>query len=166
MLKAHELFAFMSPALAAEIVDHLHTHEKEIYRATLASVAEVKRVRPIFLERKPRAEQHKELVSMFSRSGANVAALNVLQAWLLKGKTAMLTEFLDALGIKHTKGLVDEIPATMDDAKLKAAIEALLAKYPHETVAVYLRAFNDLNETNWPNLTALMDNDTRLQLGA
>jgi len=33
-------------------------------------------------------------------------------------------------------------------------------------VAVYLRAFNDLNQAKWPNLTALLDQDARLQLGA
>ena len=37
----------------------------------------------------------------------------------------------------------------MDDAKLKSAIEVLLAKYPAEAVAVYLNAFNDMNEAHW-----------------
>jgi hypothetical protein len=53
----------------------------------------------------------------------------------------------------------------VDDAKLKAAIEILLAKYPHEVVAVYLNAFNDMNEAGWTNLKALLESDTRLQLG-
>ena len=54
----------------------------------------------------------------------------------------------------------------MDDAKLKAAVDALLAKYPPETVAVYLHAFNEMNEQEWPNLTTMLDADPRLQLGA
>jgi hypothetical protein len=53
----------------------------------------------------------------------------------------------------------------VDDAKLKAAVELLLGKYPHEVVAVYLNAFNDLNGAGWPNLKALLENDSRLQLG-
>ena len=40
----------------------------------------------------------------------------------------------------------------MEDAKLKPAIETLLAKYPPEAVAVYLNAFNDMNDANWANL--------------
>jgi NADPH-dependent 7-cyano-7-deazaguanine reductase QueF-like protein len=32
-------------------------------------------------------------------------------------------------------------------------------------VAVYLNAFNDMNTANWPNLKALLETDTRLQLG-
>jgi hypothetical protein len=54
----------------------------------------------------------------------------------------------------------------MSDAKLKPAIEALLAKYPPEVVAVYLNAFNDMNEANWANLKTLLESDSRLQLGA
>ncbi len=58
------------------------------------------------------------------------------------------------------------MPASVDDAKLKAAVEILLGKYPHEVVSVYLNAFNDMNEANWPNLKALLQSDARLQLGA
>jgi hypothetical protein len=33
-------------------------------------------------------------------------------------------------------------------------------------VAVYLNAFNDMNEANWSNLKTLLESDARLQLGA
>lgn len=35
-----------------------------------------------------------------------------------------------------------------------------------ETVAVYLNAFNDMNEANWANLKSSLESDPRLQLGA
>jgi hypothetical protein len=60
---------------------------------------------------------------------------------------------------------VEDLPAGVDDAKLKAAVELLLGKYPHETVAVYLNAFNDMNAAGWPNLKTLLESDSRLQLG-
>jgi hypothetical protein len=53
----------------------------------------------------------------------------------------------------------------MDEAKVRAAVEILLAKYPPETAAVYLHAFNDMNEVEWPGLKAMLDSDPRLQLG-
>ena len=56
-------------------------------------------------------------------------------------------------------------PPRVDDAKLKAAVEVILGKYPPEVVAVYLNAFNDMNTANWPNLKAMLENDARLQLG-
>jgi hypothetical protein len=53
----------------------------------------------------------------------------------------------------------------MGDDKLRPAIDALLVKYPQEAVAVYLHAFNDMNEANWPNLKTMLESDSRLQLG-
>jgi hypothetical protein len=165
MLTAHEIFGFMSPVLAAEIIANTHEADKQIYRAVLAGIAEAKKVRPVFLERKPRADQHKEVVTMLSKPRLDALALQVLQNWLLKHQPAMLADFLDALEIKHEKGAVEDLPEKMDDEKLKSAIDKLLAKYPKENAAVYLRAFNDLNQANWPNLAEMLDKDPRLQLG-
>jgi hypothetical protein len=49
---------------------------------------------------------------------------------------------------------------------LKVAVDALVAKYPPEAVAVYLHAFNDMNEASWANLKTMLESDPRLQLGA
>jgi len=73
---------------------------------------------------------------------------------------------LNALGIPNNEGVVDDLPPTMADDQLKAAIETLLAKYRPEAVAVYLNAFNDMNEAHWVNLKTMLEGDPRLQLGA
>ncbi len=166
MLTSHELFGFMSPALAAEIITFTHDSDKPVYKATLAAVAQARHVRPVFLERQPRAQQHAELVASLARPALETVAGGLIRAWLVKKHEAMLVDFLNALEIKNEKGVVDNLPAGMDDAKLKSAIEILLAKYPPEAVAVYLNAFNDMNEAHWGNLKALLEADTRLQLGA
>jgi hypothetical protein len=54
----------------------------------------------------------------------------------------------------------------VDDAKLKSAVDTLVAKYPPEAVAVYLHAFNDMNEASWANLKTMLEADSRLQLGS
>jgi hypothetical protein len=54
----------------------------------------------------------------------------------------------------------------MDEAKLKQAVDNILESYPQEVVAVYLNAFNGINETNWPALSEMLESDSRLQLGA
>jgi hypothetical protein len=156
----------MSPALAAEIITFTHDSDKPVYKATLAAVAQARHVRPVFLERQPRAQQHAELVASLARPALETVAGGLIRAWLVKKHEAMLVDFLNALEIKNEKGVVDNLPAGMDDAKLKSAIEILLAKYPPEAVAVYLNAFNDMNEAHWGNLKALLEADTRLQLGA
>jgi hypothetical protein len=106
------------------------------------------------------------MISTLSRPGLDAVAGGLIRIWLLKKHQAMLVDFLNALGIKNEEGVVDNLPESMDDAKLKSAIEVLLAKYPPEAVAVYLNAFNDMNQANWANLKNILESDSRLQLGA
>lgn len=165
MLTSHELFGFMSPALANEILNFAYESEKPVYKATLKGVAQALHVRPVYLERQPRAQRHASMVQMLSRPGLDAVAAGLLREWLVKKHKAMLVDFLNALEIKNEEGVVDDLPSAMDDAKLKAAIEALVSKYPHEAVAVYLNAFNDMNQANWENLKQILESDSRLQLG-
>jgi hypothetical protein len=163
MLTAHELIGFMSPNLASEILEYAHASEKELYKATLAAVAQARKVRPLFLERQPRAERHKTMLTNLSRPSMEPAAGGLLRGWLLKKHTALLKDFLDALGVPHKDGVVDDLPEAMDDAKLRSAVDTVLDKHPAEVVIVYLHAFYEMNEVRWPNLKAMLENDSRLQ---
>ena len=165
MLTSHELLGFMSPKLATDILEFTFESDKPAYRATLAAVAQAKHVRPVFLERQPRAERHASMLSALTKPQLEAAAGALLRAWLIQKHAAMLVDYLNALEIKNDNGVVEDLPASVDDAKLKAAVELLLGKYPHEVVAVYLNAFNDMNAAGWPNLKVLLENDARLQLG-
>jgi hypothetical protein len=165
MLTSHELFGFMSPALAAEILLFAFESEKPTYRATLGAVAEARHVRPVFLERQPKTQRHADMLASLARPALEAVAANLIRTWLIKKHKSMLMDFLNALGIENSEGVVEDLPAGVDDEKLKAAVDGLLAKYPPEAVAVYLHAFNDMNEANWSNLKQLLDSDSRLQLG-
>ena len=165
MLTSHELLGFMSPALASDILSFIFESDKPAYKATLAAVAEAKHVRPIFLERQPRAERHTTMLSALTKPHLDAAAAAFIRAWLVKKHAAMLVDFLNALAIPHENGVVEDLPKEMDDAQLKPAVEILLGKYPHEVVAVYLNAFNDMNAAGWANLKTLLESDARLQLG-
>jgi hypothetical protein len=166
MLTAHELFGFMSPSLSGGILSFAYDEERELYKAIVASVAEARKLRPQFLERKPRTERDTEIIAFLSKPRLDIVAQNLLRTWLVKKHAAMLADFLDALGIPHKDGTVDDLPETVSDAKLKAAIDLLLSKYPREEVAVYLNAFYAMNETFWQNLKAALAEDARLQFGA
>lgn len=155
----------MSPALGARIIEFAHDDNKDLYRAALNAVAEARKLRPTFYERTPRAARHAEMAAMLSRPRMEMVAANLLREWLMKKQRAMLADFLDTLGIAHKDGAVDDLPATVEDAKLTAAVEILLGKYPAEEAAVYLNAFYTMNEVHWPNLEAMLKNEGRLQFG-
>ena len=166
MLTSHELFGFMSPSLAGEIITFIFESDKPTYRATLNAVAEARHLRPVFLERQPKTQRHAAMIATLARPALDLVAGGLIRTWLLKKHKAMLVDFLNALGIKNEDGVVENLPESMDDVKLKSAIETLLAKYPSEAVAIYLNAFNDMNEANWANLKSILESDSRLQLGA
>ena len=166
MLTSHELFGFMSPNLAGEIITFIFESDKPTYHATLNAVAQARHLRPVFLERQPKTQRHAAMIATLARPALDLAAGGLIRTWLLKKHKAMLVDFLNALGIKNEEGVVENLPEGMDDVKLKSAIETLLVKYPPEAVAVYLNAFNDMNEANWANLKSILESDPRLQLGA
>ena len=166
MLASHELIGFISPALANEILEFAHAADKPAYKAVVAAVAQARHLRPVFLERQPRAQRHATVLATLARPNMDLMAGTLLRAWLVQKHKAMLVDFLDALGLEHKEGVVEDLPGIVDDSKLKTAVDTLLAKYPPEVVAVYLNAFNDMNQANWANLKAMLESDPRLQLGA
>ena len=165
MLTSHELLGFMSPGLALQILADAHDSDKPLYRATLGAVAEARKVRPVFLERQPRTQQHTTMLATLSKPSLEMVTANLIRAWLLKKYKGMLVDFLDKLEIQHKDGVVDELPKTIEDVKLQPAVDVLLSKYPQEVVAVYLNLFNDMNEVEWTNLKKMLETDKRLQLG-
>jgi len=166
MLTSHELLGFMSPSLAGDILNWTYEAERPTYKATLQAVADARKLRTVFLERQPRPQRHATMVAALNRPQLETVAGTLLRTWLVKKYKDMLVDFLNALGLEHEDGVVESLPETMDTEKLKGAVEGLLSKYPHEVVGVYLNAFNDMNEANWPNLKEMLEGDPRLVLGA
>jgi len=165
MLTSHELLGFMSPPLALEILTYAYESDKPLYRATLAAVAEARKLRPVFLERQPRTQRNTTILATLAKPSMEAVTANLIRTWLLKKYTGLLSDFLGACGIAHKEGVVEDLPPTIYDEKLKGAVDLVLAKYPPEVVAVYLNAFNEMNEVEWANLKVMLETDKRLQLG-
>ncbi|HPC60455.1 MAG TPA: hypothetical protein PKX23_07340 [Verrucomicrobiota bacterium] len=165
MLTSHELLGFMSPNLAQEIILYAYEEDKPLYKTTLAAVAEARKLRPVYFERQPRTQRHAAMLTTLTRPALEMVTANLIRTWLLKKHNGLLTDFLDSLGIQHKEGVVDDLPETMEEEKLRQAVDGLLAKHPPEVVAVYLNAFQDMNEVEWPALKNMLQSDPRLQLG-
>jgi len=159
-----ELFAAMPASLALDILEFNHANDKQIYRAALDAVAAARKLRSVFLERQPWQERYTMMVASLSRPALGMVADGLVRNWLLKKYTAILTDFLDALGIKHDKGVVEDLPKSVEDSALKTAVETLLTKHPAEPVAVYLHAFNSMNAESWANLETILQSEPRLRL--
>lgn len=165
MLTAHELVGFMSPALAAAIVEFAYAEDKELYRATLNTVAQARKVRSVFLEKQPRTQRHATMLATLTRPSMELAAATLLRGWLVKKQSGLLADFLDGIGVPHKDGVVEDLPETMDDARLRSTVDKVLEKHPREVVIVYLHAFYEMNGAPWTNLKSLLETEPRLQLG-
>ena len=163
MLTFHELIGFMSPGMANRILDDTQANNREVYRALVASIAQTQKIRPVFIGRQPKERRHKSFVQMLSRAGSEEHAGNLIRGWLFKEHKDVLTGFLGKLGIEHEEGMVNDLPESISDDALNAAVDLLIEKYDRELVAVYLTAFNASNENRWGNLDALLAEDERLQ---
>jgi len=155
----------MSPALAGRIIEFAHDNNKELYRTSLVTVAEARKLRPAFFERTPRQARHATMALMLAKPRLELLAANLLRDWLMKNQTSMLSDFLDELGVPHKDGAVDDLPALIEEPKLQSAVNKLLAKYPPEEVSVYLNAFYTMNDVRWANLETMLKSDPRLQFG-
>ena len=154
----------MPATLAVEILDAVFINDKPTYRSAVEAIAEARKVRPEFLMKKPKIDRHRDMLPILTRPRFEEMSALLLRQWLTKTQLPMLMDFLNRLGIAHRDGMVDEFPATIEDANLKAAVDELLGKYAPKNAAVYFHCLLAMKLVGWPNLTGMLQNDSRLQL--
>jgi hypothetical protein len=165
-MKAHQIFEKISPATAAGIFGFLQQEEKPVFKAAIQGLANQRNLRPVFIERKPMAERHAWLHAALSRKISDGIATHLLDTWLLGAQKEMLCDYLDALEIPHDQnGMVEDIPASPPKEKIAGAVSILLAKYPAEFVAIYLRVFQSMDSaSDWQPLEEILKEEPRLKL--
>ncbi len=164
MKQAYEIFQKMKPETAASVFQYLRDEQRDVYKASLGSLASARKLRPVVVQRKSVGEQIDWLVKSVKLRGSGEIATQVLQLWLLKGHQGLLTGFLDGLGIKHDgEGAADDIPDDIDAKKLKKTVTDLLKNHDAELVCIYLHIFQLQREEGWPEITALIEATPELQ---
>ncbi len=164
-MSPHEIFARMTAAQAATIFSHLFEKEKPLYKATIDTLAKQRKLRPVFVERKPRNDRFAWMREVIGRPVNDSVAAHLLQIWLVGSQSAMLCDFLDGLGIKHDEnGTIEQLPDAPSREALEKVIDSLLAKHDPATVAIYLNAFQALDEKGWESLAEILAIDARLKM--
>jgi hypothetical protein len=65
----------------------------------------------------------------------------------------MMGAFLDALGIAHENGLIEEENVKPDEAKVAPAARAIAKTFPAEDVALYLNTLLCQDPETWKGLS-------------
>lgn len=84
---------------------------------------------------------------------SELVAARLLVVYHLEHQRGMMAAFLDALGIAHEDGLIEDEKLEPPDAeRLKAAAATLAASYPPEDVALYLSTLLWQDPDTWGGL--------------
>lgn len=84
-------------------------------------------------------------------------ATRVLVVYHLAAQRPMMAAFLDALGIAHEDGLIQEGSAAPDAARLAPAVAALASAYPPADVSIYLNTLLCHDPETWGALQGIVE---------
>ena len=160
----HALWPTLPPQLANDILLSVQKMNKKLYRTALEVMAPRMGIRVPILIEMPKAQRHATWIQILARPEMEALSFNLLSAWLIETQRPMLCAWLDALGIAHAEnGCADDFPPQPETARLKKGVDLLLEKFDPVIINVYLRSFNQIDETQWPDLDEILRSDARLQ---
>ena len=160
----HTIWPTLPPQLANDILLAVQKGNKKLYRTAVEVMAPRMGIRVPTLLEMPKTQRHATWIQILARPEMEVLSFNILSAWLIESQRPMLCAWLDSLGIKHgDNGCADNFPPQPDAAALKKGVDLLLQQFDPQIVGVYLRAFNQIDETRWPALDEILSTEPRLQ---
>ena len=110
-------------------------------------IAQQKKFRPKFVLSLDTDRKAKHLAGLFSLP--DVLAARALVIYHLAEQREMMGAFLDALGIAHENGLIQDDGVKPDPEKIKPAVAALKEKFPADEVTLYLETLVSQDPDTW-----------------
>jgi hypothetical protein len=110
-------------------------------------IAQQKKFRPktvISLDLDRKAKHLASLVAL-----PDTLAARALITYHLAAQRSMMGSFLDALGIKHENGLIEEDEVKPEASKFVAAVSKIKAEYPADDVRLYLDTLRCQDPDTW-----------------
>jgi hypothetical protein len=165
-VKAHELYAAVDPAIVTQMFDWFRANDRNVYKSAVATLAANRKLRPVFIEKKPLTEQYEWLHKTLKIKACDTIGEHLLQAFLMAGQQSLLAMFCDGMGIPHDgKGsVVGDLPKKLDAERLTATIDRLIGLFDPKLLTLYLHCFNMQVPGGWPALTEKLATDERLVL--
>lgn len=165
-MKAHELYTAVDPAIVNQMLDWFRANDRNVYKSAVSTLASNRKLRPVFITQKPLPEQYAWIHKTLKIRACDTIGEHLLQAYLMAGQQSMLAMFCDGLGIPHDgKGsVVGDLPKKLDAERLKSTVDRLVDLFDPKLFTLYLRCFNLQVDGGWPELTELLESDSRLVL--
>ncbi len=165
-MKAHELYTAVDPIIVTQMLDWFRANDRNVYKSAVATLANNRKLRPVFIEKKPLTEQYAWVHKTLKINACDTIGEHLLQAYLMAGQQSMLAMFCDGMGIPHDgKGsVVGDLPKKLDPERLASTIDRLVGLFDPKLLTLYLECFNLQVAGGWPELTEKLASDERLKL--
>lgn len=165
-MKAYEIYSAVDPSIVNQMLDWFRAHDRNVYKSAVASLAEKRKLRPVFVEKKTMPEQYAWIHKTLKINACNTIGEHLMQAYLMAGQQSLLAMFCDGMGIPHDgKGsVVGELPKKLDTERLNSTIDKLIEIFDPKLITLYLRCFNLQVANGWPELSDKLASDPRLTL--
>jgi len=156
-MRSFQVFAAMTPERTTELVVNLKEKAPGMFAQALAAAAAAMRARPVYIARQPIDKQSAAIRRALARVTANPVAEELLAVYFLECRKELLIEWLDAIGIEHDEGLLQEDePKQPSKKKLTDAAEAFRNTDDDPDRELLLAAFAAQSAIGWPDLDALV----------
>ena len=114
-------------------------------------VAKILKFRPQAIRKLAFDQRAKQARKLIERTGNADLAYELLGSFLMKKSRELVVDFLDATGVSHDEGMIED--GTPDDDKVEDAVKALDGKYDADDVTLYLA----LSTQTWPQSTRIAE---------
>jgi hypothetical protein len=159
-MRSFQVFAAMAPERATTLVESLKESSPGMFAQALAAAAAAMRARPVYIARQPIDKQAAAIRRALARVTANPVAEELLAVYYLECRKELLIEWLDAIGIKHEEGSLEEDePKQPAKKKLTDAVKAFRASADDPDRELLLAAFAAQSAIEWPVLDELIGAD-------
>lgn len=156
-MRSHEVFARMTPVEVEAFLTELRREAPPVSRMALAAAAGAFKLRPEFLRRQPAAKQAEWVRKALGRGTMASVAEEILAEYFLGHRKELLVEWLDALGLAHEEGVLEQAtPPAPEPGRLREAFDAFASGENPERRRLLLRAFAAQSAIDWPDLDALL----------
>jgi len=111
---------------------------RETQKKVAAEMAAALRFREVFLKRLQPGEKARHLKRLADGTTLAQYRDEILRAWLLAKKSDLLVCFVEAQGMRHTGGLIEDDVQPPDRETLRKGVRALRDKFPPRETALYM----------------------------
>lgn len=157
-MKPNQIFAAMTPERCEEILAAISEESPDTTKQIVASAAIALKFRPQYLLKQPPSKRAASVRRALSRVQSGPLAEELLAVFFLKCRLALLTEWLDLLGLEHEEGILqDEVVKAPPADQLATHVSTFRGAGNEPDRELLLQTFSAQAAIDWPDLEAILE---------